>query len=113
MKKKNRSSVSRSFWLKGALLVGLGLAAATLSAQDGRRAVSKFIPAYPELARRIGISGKVRVEITISSNGAVKSATVLGGNPVLAQAAVEAAKRWKFAPSGGESTQILEFEFHP
>jgi TonB family protein len=93
--------------------MGLGLAAGTLSAQDARRAVSKITPEYPELARRMRLSGTVKVEVTILASGAVKSATVIGGHPVLAQSAVDAAKRWKFSPSGGESTQILEFEFHP
>ncbi|MBZ5528124.1 MAG: energy transducer TonB [Acidobacteriia bacterium] len=113
MTKKNYSSVSRNFWLKGALLVGLGLTAATLPAQDGRHAVSKITPEYPDLARRMRLAGTVKVEVTILASGVVKSATVVGGHPVLAQSAVEAAKRWKFSPSGGETTQILEFEFHP
>jgi TonB family protein len=113
MTKNNRSSRSRGFWLKGALLVGLGLAVTTLSAQEGRHAISKPSPEYPDLARRMRLAGTVKVEVTITASGAVKSATVVGGHPVLAQAAVDAVKRWKFSPSGGESTQILEFDFHP
>lgn len=113
MTRNNRGIVSRSVWLPAVLVVGLGLAAATLSAQEGRRAVSKSVPEYPDLARRMRLSGTVKIEVTIAPSGVVKSAVVIGGHPLLAQAAVGAAKRWKFSPSSGESTQILEFAFHP
>jgi len=113
MTKKNRSSRSRSVWLKGALLIGLGLSVTTLSAEEGRRAISKPSPEYPELARRLRLSGTVKIEVIILPSGAVKNATVIGGHPVLAQAALDAAKRYKFSPASAESTQILEFDFHP
>jgi len=38
---------------------------------------------------------------------------VLGGNPVLVESTLEALKKWRYAPSGSETTTTLEFNFHP
>jgi outer membrane biosynthesis protein TonB len=38
---------------------------------------------------------------------------VVGGHPVLVDAALQAAKGWKFEPSASETTEILEFRFEP
>jgi hypothetical protein len=46
--------------LGGALLaMALGLGVANLQAQDGRKAVSNPVPAYPDIARRMHLSGVV------------------------------------------------------
>jgi TonB family protein len=78
-----------------------------------RRARSKVQPSYPELARRMNIVGTVKVEIVVLPNGAVKDARVLGGHPVLANAALEAAKKWRFEPAAVESTGVIDFKFEP
>jgi TonB family protein len=78
-----------------------------------RRAKSKVQPTYPELARKMNISGTVKIEIVVAPNGTVKGARVVGGHPVLANAALEAAKKWRFDPSSGESTGIIDFKFEP
>jgi outer membrane biosynthesis protein TonB len=59
------------------------------------------------------ISGTVRVEVVIAPNGKAKFTTVLGGNPVLALAAVDAIGKWKWAPAPQESKEIIELNFHP
>ncbi len=78
-----------------------------------RRAKSKVQPAYPELARKMNITGTVKVEITVAPNGTVKEARIVGGHPVLATAALDAAKKWRFEPAAGESSGIIEFKFEP
>jgi TonB family protein len=78
-----------------------------------RRAKSKVQPIYPDLARRMGITGTVKVEVVVSPNGTVKDARVIGGHPVLATAALDAAKKWRFEPSSTESTGIIDFKFEP
>jgi TonB family protein len=78
-----------------------------------RKIVNQVVPAYPELARRMQISGTVRVEVVIAPNGKAKFTTVLGGNPVLALAAVDAIGKWKWAPAPQESKEIIELNFHP
>jgi TonB family protein len=76
-----------------------------------RRAKTKVPAAYPDLARRMDISGVVKVEVTVAPNGTVKEARVVGGHPVLAQAALDAAKKWRFEPAPAESTGVIEFKF--
>ena len=78
-----------------------------------RRAKSKVLAVYPELARKMNIVGTVKVEIVVSPNGSVKEAKVVGGHPVLANAALEAVKKWRFEPAALESSGIVDFKFEP
>ena len=78
-----------------------------------RRAKSKMQPLYPELAKKMNISGTVKIEVVVGPNGTVKEARVVGGHPVLATAALDAAKKWRFEPAPGESTGVIDFKFEP
>lgn len=78
-----------------------------------RRAKNKVQPMYPELAHKMNISGTVKIEVVVAPNGTVKEARVVGGHPVLANAALDAAKKWKFEPASGDSTGIIDFKFEP
>ncbi|MGB9205733.1 MAG: energy transducer TonB [Terriglobales bacterium] len=78
-----------------------------------RKVVSKVVPVYPELARKMQLSGIVRVEAVVAPNGKLKLTTVIGGSPVLAAAAVDAIEKWKWAPAPQESKEIIELNFHP
>jgi TonB family protein len=73
----------------------------------------RISPVYPELARKMKIVGVVRVEVTVSPNGSVKSAKLVGGHPVLANAALDAVKRWRFETAAAESTGVVQFRFDP
>lgn len=84
------------------------------SVEESKRKVkTKSIPSYPELARRRGISGKVRIEVIIAPDGRVKNTRPLGGHPVLVQPCVELVKDWRFEPAPEETTQVIEFDFKP
>jgi TonB family protein len=78
-----------------------------------RRVKSKVQAQYPDLARKMNLSGMVKVEVTVSPNGTVKDAKVMGGHPVLANAALEAAKKWRFEPAAAETSGTLDFKFEP
>ena len=78
-----------------------------------RRAKSRVQPAYPDLAKKMNIAGTVKIEVVVAPNGTVKDARVVGGHPVLAGAALEAAKKWRFEPAAGEVSGIIEFKFEP
>lgn len=78
-----------------------------------RRAKSQVQPFYPELARKMKITGTVKIEVTVAPNGTVKEARVVGGHPVLANAALDAAKKWRFEPAAAESSGVIEFKFEP
>jgi len=108
----------------GARLIAMSVALATglagigLQGQEGqgeimRRAKSKVPAVYPELARRMNITGTVRVEVVVAPNGSVKEAKVVGGHPVLANAALEAVKKWRFEPTAMESSGVVDFKFAP
>jgi TonB family protein len=95
-----------------ALLLAVSGFAQSGSSEEGKRKVkNKVAPAYPELARRMNVSGKVKIEVVIAPDGRVKSTRVIGGHPLLVQACQDAVKEWKFAPAPEESTQVVEFEF--
>lgn len=78
-----------------------------------RRAKNKVQPSYPELARKMSITGTVKIEVTVAPNGSVKEARVVGGHPLLANSALDAAKKWRFEPAAAESTGVIEFKFEP
>jgi protein TonB len=78
-----------------------------------RRAKTKVQPAYPDLARKMNITGTVKIEVVVAANGIVREARVVGGHPVLAGAALDAAKKWRFEPASGENTGIIDFKFEP
>jgi len=84
----------------------------TLAQSAGRKIKTRVEPEYPELARRNNISGSVRLELLVTTDGKVKSIKVLGGNPVLVQAAVAAATKWKYEPASEESTVVAKVDFN-
>ena len=100
--------------LGGALLtMTLCLGVGNLQAQEGRKALSNPAPTYPEVAKRMRLVGTVKVQIVIGADGKIKETSFGGGHPVLVNAVEETLKTWKYAPSGGETTALLEFNFHP
>jgi TonB family protein len=84
-----------------------------LGQEVDRKVKSKVAPVYPELARRMNITGVVKVQITVAANGSVKNAKLVGGHPVLANAALDAVKKWRFETGPQESVGIVEFRFDP
>jgi TonB family protein len=78
-----------------------------------RKARSRVEPQYPELARKMHLAGTVKIEVVVAPNGAVKEARIMGGHPVLAGAALDAAKKWRFEPAPAESSGVINFKFEP
>ena len=108
--------ILRKLMLCGLLAAVAGLAALNPSAfaqDEGRKVKTRVTPTYPELAKRMSVSGTVKVEVTIAPSGAVKSTRVIGGHPLLVDAAVDAVKRWKYEAGPDETTQVVEFKFNP
>lgn len=78
-----------------------------------RKVKLRVSPVYPELARRMNITGVVKVQITVAPNGTIKNSKLLGGHPVLANAALDAVRKWHFEVGPQESTGVVEFHFDP
>ena len=91
--------------------VSLAFAQQTIVEEGKRKVKTKVTPSIPELARRMNITGKVKVEVVIAPDGRVKSSRAIGGHPVLVQSCLDAIKEWKFEPAPEESTQMVEFDF--
>ena len=100
--------------LAAAALAVLSITAvsAQTSVEEGKRKVkNKVQPQIPDLARRMNITGKVKIEVVIAPDGHVKTARPIGGHPLLVQSCVDAVKDWKFENAPEETTQVIEFEF--
>jgi TonB family protein len=98
--------------LGGSLAAAPRARAQEISTDTAKRKVkTKILPDYPELAKQMNATGKVKVEATISSDGRVTSTKVIGGSPLLVGAALDALRKWRFEPAAKESTEIVEFDF--
>jgi TonB family protein len=111
-------SLRRSGMLLAVLMIAIGGGAGQLRGQDEsgeivRRAKTKVEPTYPDLARKMNLTGTVKVEVVVAPNGTVKEAKVVGGHPVLAGAALEAIRKWRFEPASVETSGVVEFKFEP
>ncbi len=80
-------------------------------AADDRAVKSRVAPVYPEIARRMKITGVVRVEVTVDAEGRVTDVKTVSGNRMLATAAEQAVQNWKFASGDGVSTVQLDINF--
>lgn len=76
-----------------------------------RKPKSNPLPEYPELARKMNITGVARVLLTVAGDGSVTTVKELGGNPVLVAALVKAVKKWKYEPADAVSEFEVKFEF--
>jgi TonB family protein len=95
------------------LAMALILTAVKLPAQESRKVLSNPAPVYPEIARKLLLTGVVKVQIVIAPDGKIKSTNVIGGHPVLVKAVEDTLKNWKYAPASSETSTQLEFNFHP
>ena len=105
---KKRTNQSWIHFLAFVLFMG----AAVQSAFAERALKSKATPAFPELAKRMNVNGVVKVELTVNPNGSVKSAKAIGGHPLLIDAALSAAKQFKYEASTEETKELVEFKFN-
>ena len=101
----------KSWIALGLLGVVMAMSATPSALADDRKMKTEVKPVYPELARKMNVSGAVKVEVVITPAGTVKSAKALGGHPLLIEPSVEAAKKCKFEPGSAETTQVMTFNF--
>jgi TonB family protein len=92
-------------------MVSIGARPAFANDDGGRRIKSKVAPVYPDLARRMNVTGSVKVQIVIAPNGTVKSTKVIGGHPLLIEPSLDAVRKWRYEPSNEETIETVEFKF--
>lgn len=78
---------------------------------DERPIRQRVAPTYPELAKRMRVSGVVKVSATVAPDGTVSATKTISGNHMLAGAAEDAVHKWKFAPASDESTVEVDVSF--
>jgi TonB family protein len=99
-----------SRFARAAFLVLLAALAVTARA-DERAVKTRVQPVYPELAKRMKISGSVSIQATVDAEGKVTDAKAMNGNRLLAGAAEDAVRKWKFVPGDGVSVVTVEINF--
>ena len=71
--------------------------------------IRKVIPIYPQMAKYMRVSGVVQLVGTIAKDGTIRNLQLISGNPILAQAAIEAVKQWVYQPTllNGEPVEVI------
>lgn len=70
--------------------------------------IRKVQPAYPPLARQARIQGNVVLAAEISKDGTIENLHLISGHPMLAPAAIEAVRQWRYRPYilNGEPVEV-------
>lgn len=105
----NSRSLRRNFVL---MLTTVLFASVLIHAED-RHVQKRVSPVYPELAKRMHLSGAVRLSATVASDGSVTEVKVVSGNSVLTTAAQEALRKWVYAQADATTTEMVEINFEP
>ena len=115
---KSRIAVESGVWrhlgtrfLHAAVLALLFTLSLPARAGDDRAVKSRVAPVYPELAKRMKISGEVKVAATVDADGKVTDVKEVSGNHMLAVAAEDAVRKWRFVPAPAESMVTVEINF--
>ena len=104
-------SVGLALLLGAAAIVPHKASAQETASEEKRKVRSALTPEYPALAKQMNVTGKVKIEATVAADGHVVNTQVVGGSPLLVNAALDALKKWRFEPRPKETTEIVEFEF--
>ena len=108
--------VSAVLVLSGVVLLSVNPSVAqsdSSTSEGSRKLVTEVAPVYPALAKQINVRGSVKLEAVVAGDGTVKSVSAKGGHPVLVEAAQQAVKKWKYAPTGHETIETIEVHFNP
>lgn len=84
---------------------------------DHLRFARYVTPRYPPLAKQARISGTVELDITSNpTTGETERVALVSGSPLLVQAAMDAARQWRFVPGPDNVLRaarvVIEFVFH-
>jgi TonB family protein len=96
-----------------ACVVSVPVCSQTQESTSERKVIARAEPIYPPTLERLYIGGVVRLQVEIAANGTVESAQLIGGNPILGQAAIAAVKKWKYAPAKTKTKTVERLEFDP
>jgi TonB family protein len=86
-----------------------------LSAQEkkpGREVIRAIKPYYPAIVKNARIEGTVRLNAIVLPNGTVSRVQIVGGNPILADSAVKAVMKWKYAAASTQTSEEVVVNFN-
>jgi TonB family protein len=98
-------------WSFRVTLLALFIPCIAVAHAEGRHVERRVAPVYPELAKRMHITGAVRINAMVSTDGSVTQATATNGNKMLISAAEEAVRKWKFVQAETPTSEIVEINF--
>jgi len=104
-------ALSRRFLVPLLLVTLLAIGPASALAGSRRAIVSKVPPVYPELARRMHVSGVVVLQLVVAPDGSVSDAKVESGHALLGTAAQDAVRRWRFEPAAETTSMTVDVNF--
>ena len=82
--------------------------------RNGERVLlTRIEPEYPEVLQKLLVGGTVRLRLVIAPNGGVEEATLIGGNPILGEAAIASVKKWVYAAAPSRTTTEVTIPFNP
>jgi TonB family protein len=79
--------------------------------ESSRSIASRVTPDYPRLATSLNLTGAVQLQAVVRADGTVKQVKVIGGHPVLAEAAAAALMKWRFEAGTKETTESVKISF--
>jgi TonB family protein len=95
-------------------LSGQGIAAPGSDTSKASRKCTHMVqPLYPRVLKEASIGGVVKLQVQVSSKGTVEQVSVLGGNPIFADVAIGAIKKWKYAPADSATLEHVSLVFDP
>lgn len=65
---------------------------------SGGKLIHRVAPAYPDLAKRAGVSGTVILSAMVAKDGSVTKLKLVKGSQLLAAEAIRAASQWRYSP---------------
>jgi TonB family protein len=87
--------------------------ASNAQVEGTRRLEHSVPPEYPDIAKRMNLSGTAQVRALVKPDGTVKEVKVLGGHPLLADALARAVMQWKYQAGPRETVEIVKAGFGP
>jgi protein TonB len=82
-----------------------------VSVMSEARLVNRVEPIYPKMAIITNIRGEVKLHAVIARDGSIQSLNVTSGHPILAAAALEAVRQWRYQPYilNGDAVEVETF----
>jgi TonB family protein len=83
------------------------------ASKSDRKVLVTTTPDYPLILQHAQVGGLVRLKATVLASGTVSKVEIMGGNPILAENAVAAVMKWKFAPAPSQTVEDVALSFTP